>query len=86
MSYDLGAKIGIEGEKEFKNAISSINTNLKVLGSELKASASAFDKNDKSIKNLTAQNSVLNKSIDVQKGKVSELQKMVEKSSQTYGE
>ena len=29
MSYDIGARIGIEGEKEFKNAIKQIDMGLK---------------------------------------------------------
>ena len=75
MSYDIGAKIGIEGEKEFKQAIQSIDMGLKTLNSELKANAAAYDRSDKSIKNLSTQNGVLSKSIDAQKTKVSELQK-----------
>lgn len=41
MGYDnFGLKIGIEGEKEFKNAISEINQSFKVLGSEMNLVAS----------------------------------------------
>ena len=34
MADNFGLKIGIEGEKEFKNAIREINQSFKVLGSE----------------------------------------------------
>ena len=41
MGYDnFGLKIGIEGEKEFKNAIREINQSFKVLGSEMNLVAS----------------------------------------------
>ena len=35
MSDSFGLKIGVEGEKEFKKALSEINQNFKVLGSEM---------------------------------------------------
>jgi hypothetical protein len=36
---NFGLKIGIEGEKEFKNAIREINQSFKVLGSEMNLSS-----------------------------------------------
>ena len=36
MADDFGLKIGLEGEKEFKKALSEINQSFKVLGSEMK--------------------------------------------------
>ena len=35
MADDFGLKIGLEGEKEFKKALSEINQSFKVLGSEM---------------------------------------------------
>ena len=35
MSDKFGLKIGIEGEKEYRKAISQINSDLKVLASEM---------------------------------------------------
>ena len=35
MADNFGLKIGIEGEKEFKNALRDINQSFKVLGSEM---------------------------------------------------
>ena len=53
MAYDIGPKIGIEGESEFRNAIRGINDNLRTLGTEMKAVASQYDSSDKSINSLT---------------------------------
>ena len=53
---DFGLKIGIEGERQFKNALREINQSFRVLGSEMKLVSSEFDKNDKSIKAVTARN------------------------------
>ena len=38
MADNFGLKIGVEGEKEFKKALSDINSQFKVLGSEMKLS------------------------------------------------
>lgn len=59
MADNFGLKIGIEGEKEFKKALSEINQSFKVLGSEMKLVSSQFDSNDKSIQALSARNTVL---------------------------
>ena len=67
MADSFGLKIGVEGEKEFKNALRDINQSFKVLASEMNLVASQFDKNDKSIQALAARNQVLNKEIDEQK-------------------
>ena len=42
MADNFGLKIGIEGEKEFKKALSDINQSFKVLGSEMKLVESEF--------------------------------------------
>ena len=55
MADNFGLKIGIEGEKEFKKALSEINQSFKVLGSEMKLVSSQFDKNDKSIQALRSE-------------------------------
>ncbi len=81
MPDNFGLKIGIEGEKEFKNALKDINQSFKVLGSEMQLVTSQFDKNDNSIQGLTARNEVLNKSIDTQKDKISTLQKALDNAS-----
>lgn len=85
MAYDIGAKIGIDGEKEFRDAIKNINTNMKTLGTEMLAVTSQFDKNEKSAASLTAKNQVLNKQIEEQKNKLAELTKGLEASSEKYG-
>ncbi len=61
MADNFGVKLGLEGEKEFKKALTDINSSFKVLGSEMTLVTSQFDKNDKSVASLTAKNSVLTK-------------------------
>lgn len=83
---DFGFKIGIEGEKQFKNALREINQSFRVLGSEMKLVSSEFDKNDKSIQAITARNNQLNKEIDAQKEKVSTLEKALANAAASFGE
>ena len=86
MADDFGLKIGLEGEKEFKKALSEINQTFKVLGSEMKLVSSQFDKNDQSVEALTARNTVLNKEIEAQKQKIETLKKALENAFTSFGE
>lgn len=86
MADNFGLKIGLEGEKEFKKALTDINRSFKVLGSEMKLVASEFDKNDKSVQALSARNSVLNKEIETQKSKIETLRSALENAATSFGE
>lgn len=57
--YDVGMRVGVDGEKEFRSALSSIDGDLKAMGAEMKAVTSAFLGNEKSVRALTAQNELL---------------------------
>lgn len=86
MADNFGLKIGVEGEKEFKNALRDINQSFKVLGSEMNLVSSQFEKQDNSVESLTARNQVLNKEIDTQKQKIDTLQAALANASASFGE
>jgi len=86
MADNFGLKIGIEGEREFKKALSDINQSFKVLGSEMNLVTSRFDKNDRSVEALTSRNQVLNKEIDTQKAKIDTLEKALQNAAASFGE
>lgn len=86
MAYDIGPKIGIEGEAEYRNALKQIITQQKTLATEMTATASAFDKGEKSMEAYTAKNAVLEKQIAAQKDKMALLKRAVEEASAKYGE
>lgn len=86
MSDNFGLKIGVEGEKEFKNALRDIDRSFKVLGSEMNLVTSQFDKHDKSLQAITARNGVLNKEIDTQKNKIGTLESALKNSAESFGE
>ena len=86
MANSIGLRIGVDGEAEFRKSINGINDSFKTLKTEMNTITSAFDKNDKSQEKLTETNKVLNKQIDLQKTKLSEVSAMLEKSRDKYGE
>ena len=83
---DIGIRLGLEGEKEFKKALSDINQQFKVLGSEMKLVSSQFDKNDTSVQALTARNTVLSIEIEAQKSKIETLRQALENAATSFGE
>lgn len=60
----FGLKIGVEGEREFKKALTEINREMRVLGSEMKLVASQFGKNETSAAALSAKNAQLAKEVE----------------------
>ena len=86
MADNFGLKIGVEGEKEFKQALSDINRQFKVLGSEMNLVTSQFDKQDKSMEALAARNGVLSKEIEAQKGKIDTLKAALDNAASSFGE
>lgn len=86
MAVDIGPKIGIDGEKEFRQQLTNINQQIRTLGSEMKAVTSAFDAGDKSEEALAAQTDVLNRQIDAQRQKLQQLQKGLDAAADKYGE
>lgn len=86
MATDIGPKIGIDGEKEFRASIQNINQQLKTYKSEMKAATSATDENGNSQADLTKQAKILTKQIEAQNQKVQALEKGLEASAAKYGE
>lgn len=86
MAVDIGPRIGIDGEKEFRNALNGINQQLKTLGTEMKAVTSAFDANDKSQENLAQQSKVLAKEMQLQEQRLQEIQKALDHAKSNYAE
>lgn len=71
MATDIGARIGIDGEKSFRDSLSAVNAQLKNLGSEMKAVVSSFTGMEDSEESLTAQGKVLERSIQASANKIS---------------
>lgn len=86
MAVDIGPKIGIDGEAEFRKELNNINQQIKTLGSEMKSVTSAFDAGDDAERNLAEQTRILNAQIDAQEEKLKQLQRGLELSTEKLGD
>ena len=82
----IKTRFELDGEKEYKAAVSEINASLRVLNSEMKLVSEQFKNNDKSVEALTASSDVLSRQILTQKEKVEALQAALKDSAERYGE
>ena len=80
------ARVAVEGEKEYKAAISQLNAGNKTLAAEMKALQAEYRDNADSMEFLTAKGDLLGRMLDQQKAKTEETRKMVEQASQAYAE
>ena len=80
MTTDIGARIGIEGEKEFKSSLSAINSQIKNLNSEMQSTVAAFADMEDSEEAVTAASDVLQRSITAQQQKITLLNGQYDRS------
>lgn len=85
-NFKIGAGLALDGEADFKKAITGINKDLSVLGSEMKKVTAQFDGNADSMEALTAKQDVYNKKADEQRKKVETMTAALENAKREYGE
>lgn len=86
MATDIGPKIGLDGEKEFRAALQSMGQQLKTLDTEMRAVTSAFSANDRSQAALSAQSDVLTKKLSTQEARLAEIQKALDYARANYAD
>lgn len=86
MAYNIGPKIGIDGEAEFRRQIRDINAEYKALEAETKALTAAFEANGDEQGKLEGTSKVLEKQITSQKNKIDLLEDALQKATAKYGE
>ena len=86
MAVNIGPKIGIDGEKEYRKSINDIIQQQKTLKSEMNATASSWDKNTSNMKKAAQTSENLAKQVEAQEKRVGELNKMLDASAKKYGE
>lgn len=86
MAVNIGPRIGIDGEKQYRQQIADIIQQQKTLNAELKASVSAFGKDADAKKKDKAETEALTKQVDLQRQKVSEMSAMLQRSIDATGE
>jgi len=73
MANNIGPKIAIDGEAEFRRQIQRINDQAKELASEMKAVTASFTKNTTAQERATATSAALTKQIQTQKDRIAAL-------------
>lgn len=75
-------KLKLDGEAEYRAALSSIDKSFKELGSEMNLLSAKFAENGDSVEALSAKNDVLNRKVETQQQRVDTLKKAVEEAKQ----
>lgn len=82
----INTKVKMDGEKEYRAALSLINAELKRLGAEMRNSEQDFVDNADSVDALAKKSEILGKALLEQQDKVDMLKKAVTTASETYKE
>lgn len=86
MANNIGPKIGIEGEREYRQQLNNIIQQTKTLGSQMNELTSSFDKNMTAEQKSAATSKLLSDQIDTQRNLVSKLADMTARAADKYGE
>ena len=76
----IGAKIVLEGEAEYRNALKNINAAQKETRSEMKLWSTEFKNNQNSVDALTKKQELLTKQLEIQKQKVAACEEVIKKN------
>lgn len=86
MATNIGPKIGIDGEAEYRKQINHIIQQANTLASEMKVVSAGFDDSTTAQEQAAAKSEVLAKQLAVQEERVAALSQMLEVSATKYGE
>jgi hypothetical protein len=86
MAYRVGATVKLDGEREFKQALTEINAGIKVNASELRLLSAQYSQNGNSVKALTDRGIALQNQINSQREKVETLRAALQNAATQYGE
>lgn len=86
MAVNIGPKIGVDGEREYRNQINQIIQQSKTLESQMKLVASQFTATTSAEEKTAKTAAVLTKQIDTQRERVKLLAEQTGKAAAKYGE
>ena len=82
----VGARVEIDGEREYKQALSELNSGNRVLASEMRKLQAEFKNNSDSTEFLTRKGELLERELMQQRDKVETLRAALANAAQQYGE
>lgn len=83
---DAGFRLTVEGEKEFRRAISDVNAILKLNQAEMKRVVAEYNAGEKSMESMAAKQKDLSGVIDRQTTAVEQMEDELARLTETYGE
>lgn len=86
MAVNIGPRIGIDGEREYRKQINDLITQQKTFSAEMKEVESAFDDSTSAMEKNRKKGDLLKKAIANQEKAVEELEKGLEASRKKFGE
>ena len=86
MATDIGPRIGIDGEAEFRKELQNLTQQVKTFGAELQAVSTSADDEADAVSKAAKQQEILGSAIDAQRKKVEMLQQSLQKAAAEYGE
>lgn len=86
MATDIGPKIGIDGEAEFRKQINNITQQVKTYASEMQVLSTAFDDNTDAEETMAKKSAVLSQEIEAQQKKIELLRRGLNEAAQKFGE
>lgn len=81
----ISTRFTLAGEKEYRQAISDIGSNMRQLDAEMRKVSEAYKGNEDSTEALSIKYEYLGKKYDEQKKKVESLREALQQASETYG-
>lgn len=82
----VGARVELDGEREYKEALKELNTGNATLRTEMQKLQAEFKGQENSTEALTKKGDLLQRQLQQQQDKVKQLQDAVKNSAQQYGE
>ena len=86
MAVNIGPKIGIDGEKEYRKQVNDLITQQKTFSAQMKELESSFDDSGSAMDKNRKKSELLEKQIANQEKQVEELEKGLKASAEKYGE
>lgn len=86
MAVNIGPRIGIDGEKEYRQQINDLITVQKTFNAQMRELESSFDDSTSAMEKNRKKGELLEKQVKNQEKQVEELEKGLQASSEKYGE
>ena len=86
MANDIGARITLQGEAQYRQALKQIAEGQKVMRAELEKVTAQFDGQERSIDALNEKHDVLERTLNGERERIDTLREAVQKSASAYGE